>query len=203
MSELKEYWSQRYVDDRTGWDLGAPSTPLITYFEQLRDKSIHILIPGAGNSYEAEYLFKNGYFNVDILDISDRPLIQFSKRNPDFPSLQIIEGDFFTFEGQYDLIIEQTFFCSFPPLPSTRQLYAKRMFDLLKPEGKLVGLWFDIPLKGDMEKRPFGGTKKEYLDYLSPYFHVDKFEKSYNSVTSRIGDELFGIFRKKKSTDIH
>ena len=80
MSELKEYWSQRYVDDRTGWDLGAPSTPLITYFEQLRDKSIHILIPGAGNSYEAEYLFKNGYFNVDILDISDKPLIQISNR---------------------------------------------------------------------------------------------------------------------------
>ena len=76
------------------------------------------------------------------------------------------------------------------------------MFDLLKPGGELVGLWFDIPLKGDMEKRPFGGTKKEYLDYLSPYFHVDKFEKSYNSVTSRIGDELFGIFRKKTSAVI-
>jgi len=40
------------------------------------------------------------------------------------------------------------------------------MSKLLKSGGKLVGLWFDIPLTGDLEKRPFGGTKEEYLEYF-------------------------------------
>ena len=42
------------------------------------------------------------------------------------------------------------------------------MASLLKPSGKLVGLWFNFPLTGDMEKRPFGGDKSLYLSYLSP-----------------------------------
>lgn len=199
LSNSKTYWLQRYLEKKTGWDLGKPSTPLKTYFDQLTDKNIKILIPGAGNSYEAEYLYKNGFVNVDVLDIANEPLIEFAKRNPDFPSNQLIEDDFFSFQGQYDLIIEQTFFCSFPPEPSTRQLYANKMYELLGPKGKLVGLWFDIPLSGDMEKRPFGGTKKEYLEYLSPLFDVLIFEKSHNSVASRMNQELFGVFRKKKA----
>lgn len=197
MSEQKKYWTQRYLDNNTGWDLGTPSTPLKTYFDQLTDKNISILIPGAGNSYEAEYLFRNGFLNVDVLDISDKPLIKFADRNPGFPKGQLIEGDFFAFKGKYDLIIEQTFFCSFPPKPATRHLYAKKMHELLKPDGKLIGLWFDIPLKEDMEKRPFGGTKKEYLNYFSSLFNIYTFDKCYNSEPSRMNNELFGILIRK------
>lgn len=193
---MKEYWKQRYIEKRTGWDLEEISLPLKTYFGQLKNKGIKILIPGAGNSHEAKYLFKNGFYNVDVLDITDEPLTMFSKMNPDFPKNRLIQNDFFNFEGQYDLIIEQTFFCSFPPKPSTRHLYAKKMFNLLKPNGKLVGLWFDIPLNEDMEKRPFGGNKKEYLEYFFPLFKVHSFDKCYNSVKSRANNELFGIFQK-------
>lgn len=197
MDELKNYWTQRYIENKTGWELGVPSTPLVTYFDQLDDKEIKILIPGAGNSQEAAYLYDAGFLNVDVLDISKYPLTKFADRNPDFPASQLIEGDFFTFEGQYDLIIEQTFFCSFPPEPSTRNLYAQRMYELLKPDGKLVGVWFDIPLTGDMVKRPFGGSKKEYLSYLSPFFETRTFETCYNSVPSRAKMELFGIFKRR------
>ncbi|WP_299678197.1 methyltransferase domain-containing protein [uncultured Tenacibaculum sp.] len=197
MSTTKDYWSQRYIEERTGWDLGTASLPLQTYFDQLTNKDLSILIPGAGNSYEAEYLYKNGFSNVEVLDIANEPLQAFAERNPDFPKNQLLEADFFEFEGQYDLIIEQTFFCSFPPLPETRKAYAKKMYELLKPNGKLVGLWFDIPLTGDLEKRPFGGDKEEYLSYFSEYFEVLSFEKSYNSVAARKDIELFGIFKSK------
>lgn len=194
MEDLKSYWSNRYKEDKTGWDLGIPSPPLTAYFNQLTNKEIKILIPGAGNSYEAEYLLKQGFKNVFVMDIAEEPLINFAKRNPSFPKDHLIEADFFEYEGQYDLIIEQTFFCSFPPLPKTRKHYAQKMHGLLKPSGKLVGLWFDIPLTGDLEKRPFGGDKQEYLSYLSPYFKVHTFSKCYNSIAPRAGTELFGIF---------
>ena len=192
----ESYWSKRYKNKSTGWDIGSVSTPIKTYIDQLERKNLKILIPGAGNAYEAEYLFANGFKHVYILDIAKAPLNAFKARVPNFPEEQILLGDFFTHQDTYDLILEQTFFCSFPPLPNIRQAYAKKMHELLCNTGKLVGLWFDIPLNGDMEKRPFGGSKIEYLTYFEPVFTVQTFEPCYNSIPPRAGNELFGIFAK-------
>ncbi len=200
MSIKKEqnYWTKRYHEERTGWDIGYPSTPLKTYIDQLEDKSIKILIPGAGNAYEAEYLWQQGFTQVFVMDISPIPLQGFKKRNPDFPSQQLLQQDFFNHKDLYDLIFEQTFFCSFVPTAENRFAYAKHMNSLLKPKGKLVGVWFDIPLTGDMEKRPFGGDKELYLKYLNKHLEVITFEECYNSIAPRQGNELFGIFIKKE-----
>ena len=195
-SEEEKYWTQRYHENQTGWDIGYPSTPLKEYIDQLKNKNIFILIPGAGNAYEAEYLWKKGFHNVFILDISATPLKAFQKRNPNFPQNQLIQDDFFAHRHQYDLILEQTFFCSFPPTDKNRFAYAKQIAQLLKVNGKLVGLWFDIPLTKNMEKRPFGGDRELYLKFLNPFFKTINFEPCYNSIKPRKGNELFGIFQK-------
>ncbi len=193
---IENYWTNRYKDNSTGWDIGYPSTPLKEYIDQLNDKTIKILIPGAGNAYEAEYLIAQGFTNVFVMDISALPLQDFAKRNPNFPKAQLLEQNFFEHIGQYDLIVEQTFFCSFEPTEANRNLYAQTMHSLLKNNGKLVGVWFDIPLvEGNIDKRPFGGTKEIYLKYLMPYFTTKTFEKCNNSIVARAGQELFGIFR--------
>lgn len=191
-----DFWRARYRDGRTGWDIGYPSPPITHYLDQLADKSLRILIPGAGNAHEAEYAWKLGFTNVFILDIAPEPLAAFADRVPDFPREQLLEGDFFEHVGEYDLILEQTFFCSFPPLPETRRAYAEKMHALLAPGGKLVGLWFDIPLTGDLENRPFGGSRAEYLGYFAPYFRTESFAPATNSIKPRSGQELFGIFQQ-------
>ncbi|MEM7486737.1 MAG: methyltransferase domain-containing protein [Bacteroidota bacterium] len=193
----QNYWTQRYEKERTGWDIGYPSTPLKTYIDQLTDKHIKILIPGAGNAYEAEYLWKKGFHNLYVMDISISPLKAFQKRNPKFPKAQLVHENFFEHQGQYDLIIEQTFFCSFVPTDKNRFAYAEHMSKLLRDNGKLVGVWFDIPLTEDMEKRPFGGDRELYLNYLTSHLKTNTFERCYNSITPRQGNELFGIFTKK------
>jgi methyl halide transferase len=196
--KTESYWTNRYNDQNTGWDIGYPATPLKEYIDQLTDKNIHILIPGAGNAYEADYLIAQGFTNVFVMDISTIPLQQFAERNPNFPKTQITEANFFEHIGQYDLIIEQTFFCSFEPTKENRINYVKQMAALLNTNGKLVGVWFDIPLvEGNMDKRPFGGTKDEYLSYLENYFTTKTFEACHNSIAPRAGQELFGIFKKK------
>jgi methyl halide transferase len=196
--KTEAYWTNRYKDKSTGWDIGAPSRPLKVYIDQITDKRISILIPGAGNAYEAEYLYAEGFQNVFVMDISAIPLQNFKERNPDFPAEQVIEADFFEHAGQYDLILEQTFFCSFEPSKANRMLYGKHTAQLLKPTGKLVGVWFDIPLvEGNVDKRPFGGSKAAYLQYMEPCFDVITFETCYNSIKPRAGQELFGIFKKK------
>jgi len=191
------YWTQRYQEERTGWDIGYPSTPLKAYIDQLEDKTISILIPGAGNAYEAEYLWQQGFQNVFIMDISEFPLNQFEKRNPDFPKELLLLEDFFQHKTQYDLIFEQTFFCSFVPTDENRSRYAKHMAKLLRPNGKLVGVWFDIPFTGSLEKRPFGGDKELYLKYLNQHLETITFDRCYNSIPPRMGNELFGIFTRK------
>ena len=193
----QEYWSQRYEDERTGWDIGYVSTPLREYIDQLHDRDISILIPGAGNAYEAAYLWKQGFQHIYVMDISGIPLSRFQERHPDFPESQLLHTDFFGHQCQYDLILEQTFFCSLVPTEANRSAYARQMAKLLKPDGKLIGVWFDIPLAGDMEKRPFGGDRESYLGYLLPYFKNLTFERCHNSIPERQGHELFGIFRKK------
>jgi len=196
LAEKTDYWTDRYINANTGWDIGYPSTPLKEYVDQLEDKELKILIPGAGNAYEAEYLWKQGFKNVHVLDISNLPLQALKKRVPSFPDAQLLQEDFFIHSGNYDLILEQTFFCSFEPTLKSRTAYAKQMHTLLNQNGKLVGLWFNHALFEEA-KRPFGGTKEEYLNYFSPFFKVLTFKLCYNSIKPRDGKELFGIFLKK------
>ncbi|MDT0293610.1 hypothetical protein ACFQ3R_13565 [Mesonia ostreae] len=93
------YWENRYQKKQTGWDLGEISYPLKAYIDQLEDKSIRILIPGAGNSYEAEYLFLNGFKNVYVADFASSPLQNIKNRVPNFPKNQLLHIDFFKMEG--------------------------------------------------------------------------------------------------------
>lgn len=192
--ELNEvFWSSRYRDGLTGWDLGAVSTPLKEYIDQLKNKKLKILIPGAGNSYEAEYLFKSGFSNVYIADISNEPLKNFRQRVPDFPKEHILHTDFFKIEQHFDLILEQTFFCALPV--EKRPLYARKLSELLSKNGKLAGVLFSFELTENGP--PFGGSREEYLKYFQKYFEIEVLEECYNSIKPRQGNELFIKFRKK------
>ena len=194
----RNYWENKYRQNTTGWDIGSISTPLKEYIDQLEDKNIKILIPGAGNGYEAEYLWEKGFKNTFIIDIAEQPLINLKNRVSDIPVSQLINKDFFEFNDKFDLIIEQTFFCAIDP--RLRPLYSKKMFDLLRKNGKLVGLLFDFELTENGP--PFGGDKKEYLSYFSQYFNIIKLERAYNSILPRKDRELFFIFEKNIPNDI-
>lgn len=189
----KNFWDLRYQNNEIGWDIGYISTPLKKYIDQLTDKNIKILIPGGGNSYEAEYLHNLDFKNVFVVDISPTALTNLKNRVPDFPKNHLINIDFFKLNNSFDLILEQTFFCALTP--KLRDNYVLKMNQLLRPNGKLVGLLFNIPLNKD--RPPFGGTKKEYLSYFKTYFKIEIMELSYNSISERTNNELFIKLIKK------
>lgn len=186
------YWNQRYLENKAGWDIGYPSRPLKTYIDQLEDKSLSILIPGGGNAYEAEYLYEQGFQKITVVDLAQTAKDRFLARAPHFPEKQFLVQDFFEVEGQFDLILEQTFFCALQP--SLRMSYAQKMHNLLKPAGKVVGVLFDFPLESGP---PFGGSVSEYLGYFQPYFDLTVLERCYNSIAPRANRELFINFTKK------
>lgn len=194
LSDLSpDYWNKRYLNNDFGWDIGYAATPLKEYFLQLKNKEVSILIPGAGNSYEAELLVELGFKNVDVLDFAQAPLDALKKRMPDFPEKQLLKKDFFEHEGKYDLIIEQTFFCALDP--DLRKKYVEKMNLLLKPNGKLVGLLFNDVMNTD--KPPFGGSESEYRDLFSGRFDIKVMSPCYNSIKPRMGKELFVIMQPK------
>ena len=183
----KDHWNVRYENQDTGWDIGHVSTPLKKYFDQLENKNMKILIPGCGNAYEAEYLFELGFKQVHLIDWAEKALNNFQKRNPEFPSNQLIYGDFFDHKGIYDLIIEQTFFCAIHP--NLREDYVIQMKNLLAKNGKLVGLLFNEKLYNN--RPPFGGNKNDYIELFSKHFSQVSMQKAYNSIPPRQARELF------------
>ena len=187
------YWNNRYQINDTGWDLGKISTPIKMYFDQLKNKDTKILIPGGGNSYEAEYLHLKGFKNVYVVDLSETALLNIKKRVPSFPSSRLIHQNFFDLTMTYDFIIEQTFFCAINP--SLRSQYVVQASKLLNDNGKIVGLLFDAPLYKDHP--PFGGNKDEYINHFNSLFNIQIIEDCYNSVDSRASRELFIKLLKK------
>jgi len=94
----KDYWTNRYKQNLTGWDVGAATTPIVQYFEGVADKSLKILIPGAGNAHEAAYLHQQGFTQVHVCDISPEPVANFLAKHPSFPVEHTHVQDFFTLD---------------------------------------------------------------------------------------------------------
>lgn len=187
----QKYWEDRYQDQKTGWDIGYASMPIATYIDQLKNKDLKILIPGAGNGHEAIYLCKNGFSNVTVIDFAKQPLEHIANTSQELEfAPRLIQEDFFRCSEKYDLILEQTFFCALHP--SQRQAYVQKMHELLNENGKLAGLLFNFPLTADGP--PFGGSQKEYETLFSESFKIKKLERCYNSIKPRNGKELFFIF---------
>ena len=195
----KNFWANRYQTGQTGWDAGTVTTPIKALVDHLvetqTDKNLKILIPGAGTGHEAAYLWTQGFHNVYVCDWAEEALNIFKKNVPQFPQNHLLITDFFQLHGQYDLIIEQTFFCALNP--SLRPQYAQKMAGLLNTEGVLAGVLFGKNFTS--EGPPFGGDKAEYVHYFEPYFQIMKMEDCYNSIPPREQNELWIKMVKKNA----
>ncbi|CAA9248591.1 MAG: Thiopurine S-methyltransferase [uncultured Cytophagales bacterium] len=179
------YWESRWQQGQTGWDLGQASPPLKAYLEGVTDTSLAILIPGCGNAYEAAYLVERGFTDVTLLDIAPTAVARLREQFGD--RVRVQEADFFAWEGAYDLILEQTFFCALPP--DRRPAYVRHMHRLLKPGGRLVGVLFDREF--GTTGPPFGGSRAEYEALFAPFFTPRVLAPCYNSAPPRRGTEVF------------
>ncbi len=188
----KKFWRSHYTAEDTPWDIGYASPPITEYFDNLVDKSPKILIPGAGNAHEAVWLWQHGFKNVWVVDLVQEPLDKLVSKLPDFPPEQLICGDFFEISDQYDIVVEQTFFCALPP--AMRADYVSKMKTVLKPKGYLVGVLFNFPLSKDGP--PFGGSVEEYRKLFSKHLDIQILEPCYNSIKPRSGNELFVKFQQ-------
>jgi SAM-dependent methyltransferase len=194
----QNYWDSQYQTNTTGWDLGVIATPLKNYIDGLTNKAIRILIPGCGNSYEAEYLVNKGFTNVTVIDIAPTLVENLKIKFSNNPNIAIVLGDFFDHQGEYDLILEQTFFCALPP--TLRQKYVWKMHQLLSEKGLLSGLLFNRSFETGP---PFGGSKAEYEKLFQISFSFNKLDLCLDSNLPRANSELFFEFQKNNKYNIN
>jgi SAM-dependent methyltransferase len=192
----QEFWNNRYLTQQTGWDLGTVSPPLKAYAGQLARQDLRILIPGCGNSYEAEYLLQQGFTQITLLDIAPALVEALQQKFAGKPQVKVLLEDYFSHQDVYDLVLEQTFFCALDP--ALRPAYARKTAELLAPDGKLAGVLFNREF--DRPGPPFGGSREEYEKLFSPFFRIKTLETCYNSARPRQGTELFMILQPKTGT---
>jgi len=193
----QQFWDAQYQANQTGWDLGKASPPLVNLIDSLANKALRILIPGAGNAYEAAYLLHKGFTNVTIVDIAPTVVEKLQALYAGNSNIKIVLDDFFNHNGKYDLIIEQTFFCALPP--TMRQKYVWKMHQLLNESGVLSGLLFNRTFE---VSPPFGGNQIEYEQLFNVAFNFNDVKVADNSVAPRAGFELFFNFSKNDAMNV-
>jgi SAM-dependent methyltransferase len=187
----QNYWDNQYQANATGWDLGQVSPPIKTYIDTIENKDAKILIPGCGNTYEAEYLLQLGFTNITVIDIAPTLVENLKQKFANNKNIIVVLDDFFEHQGKYDFIIEQTFFCALPP--TMRQKYVWKMHQLLSDYGKLIGLLFNREFE---VSPPFGGSLNEYEQLFYKAFTFNSLSLAVNSIPSRANTELFFEFQK-------
>ncbi|WP_188051580.1 methyltransferase domain-containing protein [Flavobacterium sp. GP15] len=192
------YWEAQYQSKSIGWDLGDISPPIKKYIDTLENKESAILIPGCGNTYEAEYLLKKGFTNITVIDVAPTLVAELIKKFSNNSNITILLGDFFEHQGKYDLIIEQTFFCALPP--TMRQKYVWKMHQLLADKGILAGLLFNRRFEINP---PFGGDKTEYEMLFKASFDFLQMDICLDSVAPRSNSELFIEFKKNNQVNVN
>ncbi|HZS18725.1 MAG TPA: methyltransferase domain-containing protein [Candidatus Udaeobacter sp.] len=137
-SSPPEFWDVRYTAGETPWDFHGVPAELKAFLKTSQPGSV--LIPGCGTGYEVRAFHEAGW-KVTAIDFSP---VATERARASLGGLasRVIHGDFFThdFGSRYfDVIYERTFLCALPP--DLWPAYVERMTQLLRPGGKLVGIF--------------------------------------------------------------
>ncbi len=135
-----DFWEERYRAERMPWDLGAEPIELANALRAELRSVGRVLIPGCGSGYEVRSFVAAGW-EVSAIDFAPAAVTR-AQRILGPLADRVRQADFFTSDvtGPYDLIYERTFLCSFPY--ERWPQYAARMKSLLRPGGRLAGVFF-------------------------------------------------------------
>ncbi|HEY9809975.1 MAG TPA: methyltransferase domain-containing protein [Halomicronema sp.] len=191
-----QFWQQRYEEEKTGWDIGQPAPPFVSFLNSTDSITPgRVAVLGCGKGYDAILFASKGYqvFGFDFAPAA----ISEARKNAAKKgvSIEFFQRDIFELEkeflGSFDYVVEHTCFCAISP--SKRTDYVQLVKSLLRPNGKLIGLFFTHSRQGGP---PFGVTPEEIKTYFSKDFEIICLEPVNNSIPARQNEEHFGLFRR-------
>ena len=192
-----EFWEACYESEMDGWDIGGP-TPV---FERLATKipKGRICVIGCGRGYDA-VTFAKADFEVTAIDFAQTAVLA-SRENArkEEVEMTVLCEDFFDLpdelQGQFDYVLEYTCFCAISP--ERRFEYDRVIWQLLKPEGKLLGLFFPLDKNVDEGGPPWGVNISELHALFGLHWNLESEEMPKESIEPRADREIMMIWKKK------
>jgi len=191
-----EFWEACYDSEMDGWDLGGP-TPV---FERLATDipKGKICVIGCGRGYDA-VTFALEDFDVTAIDFAETAVMATRERaRKSNVDMQVLMEDIFDLPdelfGKFDYVMEYTCFCAISPL--RRFEYDRVVWQLLKPRGKLLGLF--LPLDKDVDEGgpPWGVSIRELHKLFSLHWSLESEEMPRDSISKRADRETLMIWEK-------
>ncbi len=191
-----DFWTKRYKEEKTEWNLGAPAQALKSIMPQLKLSSQRIAVLGAGTCEDAAYLASLGHF-VTAIDFSGDAIAKARLKFSQLERLKFIECDIFhlpaSLDQNFDLVFEHT--CYSAVDPTKRSQLVKVWNRLLAPQGHLLGVFFAVDKR---QGPPFGGSEWELKKRLDKYFRLLYWTRWREEGYARAGQELV-VFAQKSS----
>lgn len=192
------FWENRYITQNTGWDLAGPSPHFVELIKTppgfLKPGSMAVL--GAGRGHDAAMFGQNG-FQVTGFDYASSAVQEAQQRYGQWADFQ--QMDIFTlgqpdspFAHRFDYVLEHTCFCAI--LPKQRPDYLKTVTGLLKPDGHLIGIFWEHE---EPDGPPFSSTLHEINTLFSHDFDII-FVEERQPASNRRGIERLMVLRRKK-----
>ncbi|XP_062214006.1 probable thiol methyltransferase 2 [Phragmites australis] len=193
-------WSRCWEEGVTPWDLGQPTPAVVELVRSgtLPSDAATVLVPGCGAGYDVVALSGPGRFVVglDVCETAIQKAKQWSSSSSaDGSFFAFVVADFFTWEPPelFDLIFDYTFFCALHP--SMRPAWARRMAEVLKPDGELITLMYLA--EGQEAGPPFNTTVLDYEEVLKPLgFVITSIQDNEVAVEPRKGMEKIARWKR-------
>jgi SAM-dependent methyltransferase len=190
-------WDQAYQENFTPWDKGQPSPALVEFFER-HELTGRVLVPGCGVGHDVAFLVLRG-IDAHGLDIAPTAIERAKARYPELAE-RFVLGDLFELKGEFDAVVEHTCLCALPP--EWREKYREAVASLLKPGGKLIGVFFINPEMDPGESGPpFGISEAELKALMAPRFELIESYVPEAAYTGREGREMVGVFERCASPE--
>lgn len=186
-----DFWNGRYLTGETGWDLGEPSPPFVALHREGRIAPCEVVVPGCGAGWEVAWLAARGY-RVTGIDFAPEALAR-TRARLDAGGLvaELVAADLLhppeALWGRFDLMLEQTCFCAIDPV--RRDDYVNAAWRLLKPGGRLIGLFY---AHGKPGGPPFHTEPDEVAARFGGRFEVASLALTPHSHERRQGEEWLG-----------
>ncbi len=188
------FWNQRYASAETPWALHKIPAALRSFLKRTPARG-RVLIPGCGIDPRVIKAFADAGFDVTAVDFSGVAIAETKKALENFSPRReprrrwagaIVRADFFKADlgNRFDFIYERAFLCAMHP--RRWQRYAKRVAELLRPRGRLIGIFF-YGIEPDPPPYPIGKT--EGAEIFGKYFRLVRDSKVSDSVPMFAGME--------------
>ena len=193
-----ERWEYLYHHGGDGWEMGRATPPLERYFSaQPPTAGERALVVGCGRGHEALLLARVGAAGSQVVGIDLAPAaVKIAQGLADEAGLSnrlsYQVQDLFALPlsdpsqcGRYDLLVEHNCFCAIEP--EHRPQYVEAVSLLLRPGGRLVGLFYTHNYPGGP---PYASSAEEIRSRLLPAFDITHEEVPTDSAITRAGLEL-------------